>query len=246
MINKTKILLVDIETTPLLGYAFGFWETDILKTMEDSYMLCYSYKWLGEKKTHVVSLPDFKLYDKDKSNDRDLVKSLHDLFCEADIIIGHNSDQFDIKKSNVRFAFHKMKPPTPYVTVDTKKVAKRYFKFDSNKLTELGRFLGLGVKEETGGIQLWFDCMDGKEKAWKKMTSYNIQDVVLLEKIYLELLPWITNHPLRTMMSPNDSTCKNCLGSHMTRQGYKMTRTGKKQQMKCADCGAWDTINLDK
>lgn len=229
---------MDIENTPLLGYTFGLWETNVLKTIEDWYMLCFSYKWLDEKKTHVLALPDFRGYEKNKKDDKKLVEALWKLFDEADIIIAHNGQAFDIKKANVRFAYHKMKPPSAYQVIDTKLVAKKYFKFDSNKLTELGRFLGLGVKEETGGIDLWFDCMAGEKKAWAKMTSYNIQDVVLLEKIYLELRPWMTNHPNIALMDGQCDCCPNCGGHRLIKKGFVYTRTNTYQGYKCLDCHA--------
>ncbi len=247
MNKKPRILLFDIENTPLIGYSFGLWETNILATVKDWNMLCFSYKWLGDKKTKVIALPDFKGYSKDKSDDKLLVKQLWILFEQADIIIGHNSDQFDIKKANARFAYHKLPPPSPYKTVDTKKVAKRYFKFDSNKLTELGRFLKLGVKEETGGIQLWFDCMAGVDSAWKKMKSYNIQDVVLLEKIYLELRPWITNHPSLGVLNGDRGACPACGSVHVQFRGTGINSTTKYQRLQCQDCSCWfkgDNIKL--
>jgi hypothetical protein len=33
--------------------------------------------------------------------------------------------------------------------------------------------------------------------AWQKMEKYNIQDVILLEKLYITLLPWIISTPSR-------------------------------------------------
>ena len=47
-----KIALFDIETAPSLGYFWGkLWETDIVGVKEPWYMLCFSYKWLGNGKS---------------------------------------------------------------------------------------------------------------------------------------------------------------------------------------------------
>jgi hypothetical protein len=62
MKNKNKILFVDLETSPTLGYSWTLWEANILKVVEPWRILCFSYKWLGDKKTHIVSLPQFKEY----------------------------------------------------------------------------------------------------------------------------------------------------------------------------------------
>ena len=65
---KHKILLIDLENTPILSYNWGLWEQNAIEVKEDWYILCFAYKWLGEKKTRVVALPDFKEYKKDSKN----------------------------------------------------------------------------------------------------------------------------------------------------------------------------------
>lgn len=231
---KKKILLFDIETTPLISYTWGIYETDVVKVKEDWHILCYSYKWLGEKGVKARSLPDYPLYHKDKDSDLALIKDLWKLFNEADIIIGHNSRSFDVKKTQARFIHHRLPPPKPFEQIDTKLVAKRYFNFTSNKLDALGKYLGVGQKLSTGGFELWLDCMAGKPAAWKKMVSYNKQDVALLEQVYLKLLPWITNHPYAEVVEG----CPNCGGKRGTR-GHGYTSKGKYHRLYCYGCGAW-------
>ena len=74
------------------------------------------------------------------------------MFDEADVVIAHNGDKFDMRKANARFGHYE--PPMPVQQVDTLKVARKYFKFESNKLGDLGEHLGLGNKEVTGGFAL--------------------------------------------------------------------------------------------
>lgn len=236
---KPKILLFDLESTPLLSYTWGIWEQNVIEVKEEWYMLSFAYKWLGEKKTHVVSLPNFAIFKRDKKDDKELVKALWNLFNEADIIIAHNGNAFDIKKSNARFIYHKLPPPSPYKTIDTKIVAKKYFKFDSNRLDSIGQSLNLGRKLKTGGFDLWLACMAGDRKAWKKMCDYNIQDVVLLEKVYLKMLPYMNNHPDRS----NIGECPNCSSKKLQKRGFAITRKKTKQRLQCQDCGAWSLLN---
>lgn len=176
--SHSKILLFDIETSPNLGYVWGKWEQDVVSFKEYWYIICFSYKWLNEKETHVVALPDFKTYKKDKTDDAELCKKLWELFNEADVIIAHNGDQFDIKKSNARFIKHHFDPPSFYKTIDTKKVAKKYFKFDSNKLDDLGDYFKIGRKLQTGGFNLWLGCLSNDKKSWNIMKEYNKQDTM--------------------------------------------------------------------
>lgn len=234
-VQTRKILFFDIETAPNIGYIWGKYEQNVIKFIEEGYMLCFAYKWAHQKQTKVISLPDFDLYKKDMRNDTELVKKLWDLFDEADIIIGHNGDRFDIKMTNKYFTKAKLNPPSPYKTVDTLKVAKKYFKFNSNSLTDLGTYLGLGQKLETGGFKLWEDCMNGDRKAWAKMMKYNKQDVVLLEQVYQRMLPWMSTHP----DTAKNGHCENCGSDQLQKRGFSVTRTSKKQRLHCQNCGVW-------
>jgi uncharacterized protein YprB with RNaseH-like and TPR domain len=229
--KEARILFFDIETTPNVVYTWGRWEQDVIDVIEDWKLLCFAYKWLGDKKVYSIGT--------NKSSEKALVKTLWDLFNEADVIVAHNGDNFDVKKMNSLFIKFGMKPPAPYKTIDTKKVAKRYFRFDSNKLDELGRELGLGRKIHTGGFELWKGCMAGDKESWRLMLQYNEQDVVLLEKVYMKLRTWMTNHPNLNLLNGETCSCPNCGGHKLHKRGFSITRTSKAQRYQCQDCGAW-------
>lgn len=240
-----KTLIYDIETAPIVATVWGKYEQNIVWSVQDWYMLCFAYKWLGEKKTYVISQTDFKNYEPGSEDDSEVLKVLHKLFDEADVVVAHNGDQFDQKKSQARMILNNLPPPAPYKQIDTKKVAKRYFNFTSNKLDDLGEYLELGKKLETGGHELWKGCMAGDMKAWRKMQRYNKQDVVLLEKVYLKMRPWIKNHPNTGIADGRPAACDNC-GSDRMHQHTKKTyaKTGWKMQYKCYDCGAYKTSSV--
>jgi len=237
--KKPRILLMDIETMANLGYVWGKWEQNVISFKENWFIITFSWKWLGDTKTNVISLPDYSTYKKNKSDDKELVKKIWELFDEADVVIGHNSDEFDIKKINSRFLTHGLTPPSPYKTVDTKKIAKRYFRFDSNKLDDLGEYLSLGRKIDTGGFDLWLGCVNNDKSSWDKMCKYNKQDVILLEKIYLKMLPYITNGPNLNVLNGNLEGCPNCGSCNVMKRGFSITRTGKYQRWQCKDCSSW-------
>ena len=231
---KPKILVFDIETTPNISYTWGKYEQDVIAFVQESYMLSWSAKWLGQK-TVTKGLCDYKGYKPNTADDKLLVKELYDLFEQADILIAHNGDRFDIKKANTRFIYHGLTPPDPYKTIDTLKIARKNFAFNSNKLDDLGNFLGVGRKVKHPGFDLWLGCMNGDKRSWDLMKKYNRQDVVLLENIYLKLLPWIQNHP-----TPKDNLedCPNCQSTHFVKKGQDFnSQIGKYQRVKCMDCG---------
>lgn len=236
---KTKILLWDCETMPNIAAIWGKYEQDALWYEREGYMFCFSYKFLGDKRTRVLSLPDFKTYKKNPHDDKELIQALYALFEEADVIIAHNGDSFDQKVANGRFLVHGLTPPAPYKQTDTLKIARKNFKLNSNKLDDLGRILGVGRKERTGGIDLWYDVYHGDQKAVKKIVSYNIQDVNLLERVYMKLRGWDTNSAPVNVYEGRPNACRVC-GSDKIYAGmkYRATNTTLYQYFRCMGCGA--------
>lgn len=241
-----RVLLLDIETAPSQGYYFDLWkEGNIISESKSWYILSFAFKWQGEKKTRVVALSDFKGYKKNKENDKELCAALHEKLNEADVVVAHNGDHFDLPKINARLVIHGFNPPVPYVTVDTLKIARRYFKFDSNRLDSLAKYFGIGSKLPHTGTHLWLGCMSGETKSWSLMKKYNIHDVELLEGVYERLRPWAATHPNLNFVT-RATACPVCQGSKFQKRGYSMTRTGQKPRLQCTTCGKWSLGLLEK
>jgi len=220
------------------AFVWGKYEQDVIAYIQEGYILSWSAKWLGGKQI-TKGLCD---YPHKLGDDKALVKELHDLINQADIVIAHNGDRFDIKKMNTRFILHGLNPPEPYKTVDTLKIARKHFAFNSNKLDDLGAFLGVGRKIKHPGFDLWLGCEAEDPKAWALMKKYNKQDVLLLERIYLKLRPWIQNHPDTTL---NPTGCRNCGSTKFQKRGFGITRGKVHQRYQCNSCGAWSkTIKI--
>jgi DNA polymerase elongation subunit (family B) len=240
--SSPRILLIDIETRPGSGYSWGLWEQNIIEQIEPWSLLCFAYKELGEKKVHCLSRLDFK----DKT-EKSLVKAAWEVLNSADVIIGHNLDSFDNRKLKAKFVEYGLKPPKPYKTIDTKKIAKSQFAFDSNSLNYLGEILGLGKKLETGGWSLWRRVMKGELKAWKEMIAYNKQDVILLEKVYEVLKPWHPNHPNLALYEGRPG-CPVCKTPRVQRRGVQVLRASINARFQCQgrECGHWFSRKLPK
>ena len=132
---KPKILMFDVETLPIEAFVWSIWQDSVNLDMviKDWSILGWAAKWYGEDEIFYADVRN----QKDLRNDKTILEKLHKLLDEADFVVGHNSDAFDIKKVNARFAHHGMKPPRSYKRVDTKKLAKKHFEFTSNKLSHL-------------------------------------------------------------------------------------------------------------
>jgi hypothetical protein len=185
------ILVYDIENAPALGWVWDVYQTNVIATEQDWYLLCFAWKWLGTRGTRFSSIKDDPTFQPDTTNDLWVTERLHALFNRADVVIAHNGDRFDQKKTNARFLYHRLGPASPYQSVDTLKESRRYFGDQSHKLAEIGRRHGLGDKAPTEGFALWRACMAGELKAWRRMERYNRQDVRLLESAYLLMRPFI-------------------------------------------------------
>ena len=179
-----KILLLDIETTPLQVYTWGLWDQNIgiNQIIKSTEMMCFGAKWLGQKSVTFKSVH----HDGKKS----MLEELHKLMDEADALVGWNSASFDHKHINREFLENGMTPPSPVKDLDLMTIVKANFQFPSNKLDYVAQKLGVGSKVKHSGFELWIKCMEGEDKAWKEMKKYQIQDVQLLDSLYGILLPW--------------------------------------------------------
>lgn len=167
-----------------------------------------------------------------------MTKELWKLFNEADVIVAHNGDAYDIKMSNRFFIAYGLKPPAPYKTVDTLKLARRYFKFESNKLDYLGQLLFNKRKVGTS-YSLWEDCMKKDKEALMKMEKYCEQDVKLLVELYNKLKPWHTGHPNHNVYNGTIHHCPVCNSTRVQRRGMAVARAYTYQRYHCQECGSW-------
>jgi hypothetical protein len=232
-----RIILLDIETSPNMGYSWGRFEQNILKFEKEWELLSFAYKVLGTPANKTLC---FARCDYNDKTERALVKEAHSVLDSADIIIGHNIDRFDNKKLRAKFVEHGLAPPKPYKTIDTLKIARSQFAFNSNSLNDLAFTLKLGRKVQTGGIELWFGCMAGDPKAWKKMIAYNKHDVVLLEKVYQRLKTWYPHHPNLALYNDDREGCPVCSsGGRVQRRGTQVLQQRIAQRYQCQSCGHW-------
>lgn len=246
--KKARVILLDIESSPLTGYTWATYDTSVLKILEPSKILSVAWKDLHDKETVCKTISDYKGYKKGIIDDEKLVREIHKVLDDADVVIAHHGDRFDLPKLNARFVYYGLTAPSTYKSIDTKKVASRYFKFDSNSLNNLGAYLNIGKKVENGGFDLWVRCIAGDAAAWELMRKYNIQDVVLLEEVYLKLRPFMENHPNLGLLSgtETDNSCPTCQSTDVVKRGFSVTRTGKKQRFQCNDCGSWSSGKFEK
>ena len=228
-----KILLIDIETSPNTVYAWGLWDQNIglNQIIDTGSVLCFAAKWLGQDEIIFKSVYC--------NGHRNMLRSVHALLSNADVVIHFNGTRFDIPILNKEFLLHGFLPPAPFKQVDLYKVARSRFRFASNKLDFISQALGFEGKVRHKGFELWVECMKGDPEAWKKVEEYNIGDIIQLEKIYGKFLPWISNHPSHGAFDGNSLVCTNCGSSNYNWRGWAVTKVMKYRRAQCKDCGYW-------
>jgi len=229
-----KILLLDIETAPNTAYVWGLWKQNISvsQIVDSSAMLCWAAKWLDQEDV---------LFSSIMGGRKKMLQRIHKLLDEADAVVHYNGSRFDIPTLNKEFLEAGMSPPSPYAQIDLLRTARQQFRFPSNKLDYVGRALGLGQKVSHEGFELWIKCMNKDKEAWNRMQAYNVQDVLLLEKVYKRFLPWIKNHPNRGVHSDTDHVCPTCGSKDVKKRGYNHTKAGKYQRYQCSSCATWSS-----
>lgn len=165
-------------------------------------------------------------------------------FCEGYPM--HNCDRFDLKWLKTRCLYHRIPMYPNYTTLDTLKMAKGQFLFNSNKLDYIAKFLGFGGKMETGGFDLWKAIvLDNCKESLNKMVAYCQKDVVLLERVYQELRTYAPHKfHYGVAYGGEKSDCPNCESprTHISKT-ITTARGVIKRQMKCKDCGSYFTIS---
>lgn len=245
--TTAKILILDIETAPAIVYSWGLFKQNIgiNQIIKDGYVLMWCAKWLGEKKimsdtlvAHATNHVKGYVNDDLEKLEHHIAKSVWKLADEADIIVTQNGEQFDLLWLNTMFLKHHLPPVSTYKSVDTCREAKKTQRFISNKLDFMARKLDLGKKIDTGGFELWTECMEGNLRSWKKMETYCKNDVKILEKVYLALRPFMKLHPnLGTFANDSELHCPNCGSLRIKKKGWFYTAVSKFQRYICLDCG---------
>lgn len=233
-----KILTVDIETAPNLAHVWQLWNihnVGLSQLIESGHVLCFAAKWYGEKK--VI------FYSEHEHGKEVMLRAAYDLVCEADVVVHFNGKSFDMPWLNSEWVRMGWTPPAPYQEIDLKIISQKTFRFPSNKLDYLaGELLGQRKVKNVTGHELWIDCMAGKAEAWKQMEKYNRHDVVLTEKLFDRIRPWIRNIPnpaLYDEADPVDQTCPDCGSCELTKEGFAYTKVSKFQRYSCDACGRW-------
>lgn len=234
-----RILLTDIETSPMLLAGFGLFNQNFSldQIIEDPRIMGIGAKWLGGRPSRFWS---------EYHHSRDeMLEKVFTLLDEADAVVTYNGRRFDQPWIHGELEREGLGVPSPYKTIDLYQVGKNAVRFPSHKLQYLSQALLDDSKVGTGGIQLWIDCLwsedpDVKRKAWNKMRRYCNHDVDLLEPLFLKLRPYLpANLNLAFLGGKTGLVCPVCESENLQWRGFARTASRRYRRYQCQDCGKW-------
>lgn len=237
--TKRRRLFFDIETAPNIGL---FWNAgykqriDYENIIEERRIICICYKWEEEKQTYSLQ------WDR-KQDDKKMLIDFIKIAEQATELVGHNGDKFDLAWIRTRCLFHDINMFPTYSTIDTLKVSRSKFKFNSNRLNYIGKFLGIGQKIKTD-FNLWKDVLLKKDvQALDRMVKYCKRDVELLEKVFKRLYVHVPSKVHYGVLFGSDrGDCPECGSDELVIHSRRTTATGlKKIIYQCKTCGKFNS-----
>lgn len=239
-----RVLYTDIETSPIVAHIWGLRDLNVglNQIVTDPEVIGVGYSWDGKPARYTST------WDQEGLGGRAFMLGfVWQLLDEADVVVHYNGDRFDVPWLYGEFAREGMTPPSPFKSIDLYKVARKNFRFPSYKLQYVSTALGLAGKHQTGGHQLWVDCINGDEKARAKMARYCKQDVNLLPQLLEKLRPWLGNQVNFALWCEQGAelACSKCeAGDQFLRpKGTAWTQNRGFPQYLCdpkrGGCGGW-------
>jgi hypothetical protein len=240
--QRIRRLFWDIETSPNIVFSWRcgskiFVSHDSI--IRERAIICICYKWEDKKKVHALTWDD--------GDDRRLVQEFAAVMEEADEMVAHNGDHFDLRWFNARNLIHDLPPIPKAKTIDTLKIAQSQFYMNSNRLDYLGKIL-LGEGKIQTDFDLWQRIvLHDDEKALNEMVRYCKKDVELLERVWGKLRDYapVKTHAavLATGDPKNRWMCPYCASGRVKKSKTRATATGMVQhQMHCRACGRYYTV----
>jgi len=219
--SKLKVLFLDIEASNLAA-SMG-------------YILCIGYKWAHEAKPRIIRIDETKEGRKHVTDDMGVLKQFEKVYEEADIVVHHFGQYYDIPFIQTRRIMKGLKPMPVTAQVDTWRIAKKRLKFHSNRLAAILSALKCPyAKTELKG-DLWIEAMAGDRKALNYVVEHCVQDVLALEWVYNHMKAVSDQHP-RVVLSKDERICPLCGGKGQSK-GLRASAKHQYRRVVCVDCG---------
>ena len=223
--NNKRILFLDIEASNLAA-SIGF-------------LLAIGYKWAGERETHVLRIDETEEFQVKKTDDTGLLKAFEPIYNQAEVIVYHFGDFYDLPFIQTRRLIKRMKPLPEVSSVDTWKICRKKLKFHNNRLDTILQALGCPIKKTAVMGEKWVDAMSGDSKGLDYIVDHCNKDVRVLEWVYNKIKAVWPHHPNMSShsLSPREKTCPICAKPSGRHNGTRRTIKKLYQRLVCSNCG---------
>jgi hypothetical protein len=238
-----KVLFLDEEISKTIYATYPSKKPQYMKSediIQDWFMICAAWKWKGSSKINSVSLiDDMKRYKNNPFDDYHVVKTLHEVISEADVLVGHNMERFDWLKFMERSICHKLEPIDKPKIVDTMKMAQKAG-FSYKSLAYVSKRLKTTEKAKHDGNDMWIDIVRGRaEGRIKECVKYCKGDIKPCEDLYDRLSPYMPSQ-----MLPNANLwrgegivcCTHCGSTDYVHKGHRYSNISKRKRYRCNEC----------
>ena len=193
--------------------------------------ICAAWKWYDAESVEFAAEWQVGGYD-------GFMRAVWEVFDRADLIIGHNADRFDARHLMGGWAEMGLPAPSPYKVIDTLKIARGTFAYESNTLDALNKRLGIDAKTDKYDVKIARAAVNGDKDAQAVLESYNRGDIVASEALFDRLRPYARNIPHLGMWTDDEMACPSC-GSTMTATGKTVhANVQRYEHLTCPNCGA--------
>lgn len=177
--SPLRIAITDIETTDLWA---GMGR-----------VLCASTQFFGPDELITIRADSFPAWQSGKrSDDRDVVEAILKCLEAADIIYAYNGTGFDFPFLRTRALIHGLPPVEPRKIVDPVMLARKVFRFRSNRLDSVARDLGCPYEKTDVDKQVWARAMlDGDKECMDQIVHHCELDIKVLAWVAKKVSPYV-------------------------------------------------------
>lgn len=231
--GKPKIWCWDLETSSLNangGFIISASVVDVAKP---------------NKVLRSFRVDDYKGWNQDPWNDRELVSDLRDFLSTADTWVTYYGKRFDGPFMATRIVYwrsrgFKLNHMENVPHIDLYDTAKRRLRLHSNRLQVVSTLLGHGDKTPLD-LPVWIKAAGGHKPSIDYIAKHCDKDSIILAKNYLSLRPLIVAHPHIGMLQGGRAadSCPVCGSKDLQKRGTYTTPASVRQRLWCKACGKW-------
>jgi DNA polymerase elongation subunit (family B) len=250
--GRIEVLLFDLETSPSKFWGWGTGEQYVSYNMlvegTETKVITSQYKKLLVDKEAKYLVWDWNGVQ--GGDDSSLVEETVRLVNNADIVIGQNVNNFDIKVLQERAKILRLSPISIDFPLDTLTTSRKSFKSMSHRLDYRSKQHGLGGKIKME-MQDWIDILEGRVSPEEKMVPYGLKDVEDTEEVFWRELPYwnlpktTVNKILKLIVGMVESKkelnnkpfCKYCAKAKQRKFDVSMHEDENGKHILCNVCG---------